>query len=597
MLKDLTYFFYLLGGQKRQFFLLIVLVFLNSALDSLGLGLIGPFMALASNPGIVESNRWLEWIYQRSGATSTNQFTAFIGLVVISVFCLKLILSYYNFRYIYRFSYDHHANLQKRLLRSYLNVPYTFHLQNNTALLIQTVSEETLRFCNSVFLPILIAVANGILILLLVSLLALTNFMATVSIAALILLVFGVYLKFRHKLALWGKEASESGAEVIRIVNHSMGGIKETRVIGCESYFESQLERQVNRRSTTFAAFMTFNQVPRLALEGALVLFLVGLISITLIQYGNANQIIPTLSVFALASIRLLPSVSHFIGSFGLIKNSSHTLKTLYLSLKDVEEATPNQQKPNHKPNNRSQPVRPFVGSSLPFDRTIELKNITYIYPGTDQTALNRISLKIQKGESIALIGKSGAGKTTLVDLILGLLMPETGDICVDGTSIYPDLKVWQNLVGYIPQSIFLMDDTLERNIAFGVPDEQIDYEKLARAIRSAQLEELVEQLPDGLKTYMGERGTRLSGGQRQRVGIARALYHEREILVLDEATAALDNETERLVTEAIQTLAGTKTIIIIAHRLTTVKHCDRIYLMDKGEIVKVGSYEEVVLG
>ncbi|MBE9228324.1 ABC transporter ATP-binding protein [Phormidium sp. LEGE 05292] len=593
MLKDLTYFFYLLGNKKRQFLFLIVLFSLNSFLDTLGLGLIGPFMALASNSGLVQSHRWLNSVYQRSGVDSPNQFTALIGLVIIGVFCLKLVLSYYNFRYIYTFSYKHLADLQKRLLRAYLSVPYTFHLQNNTALLIQIITEETQRFCNNVFLPVLLAITNGILILLLVSLLALTNLIATVSIAGLILLVFVFYLQFRHRLFLWGKEASEAGTEVIRIVNHSIGGIKETRVIGCESYFEAQLETQVKRRSAAFSAFMTFNQVPRLVLEAALMLFLVGLISLTLIQQGNVNQIIPTLTVFGLASIRLLPSVSHFITAFGLIKNSSYSLQTLYLNLKEVEAATLKPEKLQVSPQ-ILQSGSP-TSSTIPFQNSIELKNVTYKYPAVEQPALKQISLKVLKGQSIALIGKSGAGKTTLVDLILGLLIPESGDICVDEQSIYSNLRAWQNLIGYIPQSIFLIDDTLERNIAFGVPDELIDYERLERAIRSAQLEELIKQLPDGWKTHVGERGVRLSGGQRQRVGIARALYHEREVLVLDEATAALDNETERLVTDAIQTLSGTKTLIIIAHRLTTVKNCDRIYLMEKGEIVKMVSYAEVI--
>ena len=202
----------------------------------------------------------------------------------------------------------------------------------------------------------------------------------------------------------------------------------------------------------------------------------------------------------------------------------------------------------------------------------------------------------LHKGQSIALIGKSGAGKTTLVDLVLGLLAPQSGDILVDGKSVYRNLRAWQDLIGYIPQSIFLIDDTLERNIAYGVPDEQIDAERLRQSIEAAQLKDLVEHMPEGVKTRIGEQGMCLSGGQRQRVGIARALYHEREILVLDEATSALDNETEHLVTEAIRALSGKKTMIIIAHRLSTVEHCDRIYLMENGQIVKSGTYQEVVL-
>ncbi|MEM7064220.1 MAG: ATP-binding cassette domain-containing protein, partial [Cyanobacteria bacterium P01_B01_bin.77] len=220
---------------------------------------------------------------------------------------------------------------------------------------------------------------------------------------------------------------------------------------------------------------------------------------------------------------------------------------------------------------------------------------VTYSYPEVETPALNDLSLVIKKGQSIAFIGKSGAGKTTLVDLILGLLVPNGGDVRVDNVSIYKDIRAWQNLVGYIPQTIFLMDDTIERNIAFGVPDELIDQTKLQKAIEAAQLGDFINTLPETINTVVGERGVRLSGGQRQRIGIARALYHEREILVLDEATSALDNETEQLVSESISALAGTKTLIIIAHRLSTIEKCDYVYMLQSGEIIKSGSYQEVV--
>jgi ABC-type multidrug transport system fused ATPase/permease subunit len=232
----------------------------------------------------------------------------------------------------------------------------------------------------------------------------------------------------------------------------------------------------------------------------------------------------------------------------------------------------------------------------MPFSYKLSLQNIIYQYPEVSTNAINNISFDIYKGQSIGLIGKSGSGKTTLVDIILGLLYPKSGDIQVDDVSIYQNLRAWQNLIGYIPQSIFLTDETIEKNIAFGVPDHLIDRTRLEKAIQSAQLEELMQQLPQGLKTEVGERGVRLSGGQRQRVGIARALYHERAILVLDEATSALDNETEKLVNESIKSLSGTKTMIIIAHRLSTIEHCDRLYLLGQGKILKSGTYQEVVV-
>jgi len=354
MLKELTHFFYLLGDKKRQLPFLITLFLSQSLLDAIGLGLIGPFLALASNPGIIQNQRWLAWIYQNSGAISTSQFVAFVGLMIIVVFSLKLFLSYFSFRYIYAFSFNHQAHLKKKLLHAYLTAPYTFHLQSNTALLIQNITEETYRFCNGVLLPILLAVSNGILILLLGLLLALTNLPATVIVSGLILLVFVIHSQYRHKFVLWGKEVSEASTEVVRVVNHSLGGIKETYVIGCEPYFEAQLDTQVKRYAEASSAYMSINQLPRLIMEAVLMLFLVGFVSLTLILTGDASQLIPTLSVFALTSIRLLPSATHLITAFGMIKNSSHTLDQLYLNLREVEKAALKVQKLNPKINNIS---------------------------------------------------------------------------------------------------------------------------------------------------------------------------------------------------------------------------------------------------
>ena len=320
-----------------------------------------------------------------------------------------------------------------------------------------------------------------------------------------------------------------------------------------------------------------------------------GLISSFLIFTNRSTQELnSTLGIFAIASIRILPAVSNSISAFNTLKGNSYSLEKLYFDLKELENIEISQGSKTHS----EKSINPKFngGQVLLFENQISLNKLTYRYSNISEPSIKDISLTIKKGKSIALIGKSGAGKTTLVDIILGLLTPESGDIVVDHTSIYNDLRSWQNLIGYIPQSIFLMDDTIEKNVAFGVPEHLIDPERMNKAIQAAQLEELVEQLPDGIKTAVGERGVRLSGGQRQRIGIARTLYHEREILVLDEATSALDNETESLVSEAIKSLSGTKTIIIIAHRLTTVEHCDCIYLMEKGRLVKSGNYQEVVL-
>jgi ABC-type multidrug transport system fused ATPase/permease subunit len=450
----------------------------------------------------------------------------------------------------------------------------------------------------------LTALSNFFIVVVLVILLCLTNFLTVIAIAVSILPLLVLLYLFKHRLKQWGKKATKANQNMVQIINHGLGGIKETKIIGCEPYFEKQLAEQSNIYTRVSSLSDTFLIVPRIVIEALLIVLLVGFMSLYLalnqnIEPQNVQKFTSTISIFALASVRLKPAIVAMIQSISLLRNASYILDKLYLALKETEAleisdrvkylSKENAEKLPVNDNDLSQETFKFV------DRII-LDSLSYRYPNALQNALQEISLVINKGESISFIGKSGAGKTTLVDVILGLLQPQEGDIQVDGRSIYSNLRNWQNLVGYIPQSIFLIDDTLENNIAFGVPKDLIDRQKLYQAIKAAQLEEVVENLPNGLKTVVGERGLLLSGGQRQRVGIARALYHEREILVLDEATAALDNETESLITEAITSLSGKKTLIIIAHRLTTVKHCDRIYLMEKGRIVQSGSYEEVVL-
>ncbi len=401
--------------------------------------------------------------------------------------------------------------------------------------------------------------------------------------------IFLMFSSMSKKFKIWGRMRSESAQEIIQTITHSLGGLKETRIIGCEQYFEHQIDQHGNKFARSATLSQIFITLPRIALETALITFLVGFICVSLLFFENKFQdIVSVMSVFAIATIRLLPSASQLIQGIGRLGSAGHALDMLYADLKEIEREELAQQS--------ELPTIMQGTETLAFKDQIDLNQISYSYPNTPEPAIKHLSLSIRKGESIALIGKSGAGKTTLVDVILGFLKPERGDIQVDGVSVYQNLRAWQNLVGYIPQAIFLMDDTIERNIAFGVPDHLIDVERLRLAMQAAQLDDLIADLPHGIKTSIGERGVRLSGGQRQRIGIARALYHEREILVLDEATSALDHDTERLVSNAIHALSGSTTLIIIAHRLTTIEHCDRVYVLESGELIRSGTYEEVVL-
>jgi ATP-binding cassette, subfamily B, bacterial PglK len=589
----LSKFLYVLGGRRKALLVLICLAIFTSILETVGIGLVGPFVAIATNPEAIQTNAWIKGIYQALNLSSPLQFVIFLGVIVIAIFYIKSSLSFYIQKYIFDFGFQQRSDLAIRLLKAYAKAPYTYHLGQNSAVLIQNLINETEAFSYKVLLPSLFACSNSIVILAIVILLVKTNALALVVIAGILLVSWVILSQFKHRIAHWGKERSESYEEMIRIINHSLGGIKEVRVIGCEDHFAQQGKIQMDRHAVSGASYLAFSNLPRYIVEAFLVTFLVGFTVIFLMtQQQNGTSLNSVLGIFAMASIRLLPAVGNVISSLNDVRYASYSLDKLYSDLKFLEKI----KLADPASLTRADQLGGTTAAVMPFSQQLSLQNVVYRYPTVAEDALKGVSLTLKKGEAIGLIGRSGAGKTTLVDVILGLLMPSAGDIVVDGISIYPDLRAWQNLIGYVPQSIFLIDDTLARNIAFGVPDHLIDPQKLAQAIQTAQLTELVDQLPEGMQTVIGERGVRLSGGQRQRIGIARVIYHDRQILILDEATAALDNETESLVSDAVKALGGTKTMIIIAHRLTTVEHCNRIYLMEQGQIIKSGSYQEVVL-
>jgi ABC-type multidrug transport system fused ATPase/permease subunit len=589
-MKYLAKFSYIIAAKKIELLLLVFLFITISGLDALGIGLIGPFMGLAVEPESIQRNPWLSSFYQYSGLNNSNQFIALLGLAIVVIFYFKSFFYYQIQKYVYNFCYAGQVKLRLRLLHTYLWLPYTYHLKTNSARVLQTISGETATFTYSIAIPLLNLIANAFVLFILLLLLAKTDLLATVSILWLLLLAVIPFHYFRHKVAHWGKEGLEAITETLRIVNHALGGLKETKVIGCEGFFENQLLAQTTKYARAASLFHAFQQLPRISIEALLITFVVGFVSLSLIFAEPSENLISVLGIFAIASVRLMPSASQILSSINLLRNNQSTLDRIYLDLKEAEKPDAVNSLKHSTANDRNLKL-----STLAFKNKLVFDKINYSYPGGSGKALTDISLTVRKGESIALIGKSGAGKTTLVDVFLGLLIPQSGDIQVDGFSVYETMRSWQNLIGYIPQSIFLTDDTIERNIAFGVPDSQIDRQRLEQAIESAQLSEFIEQLPEGTQTMVGERGVLLSGGQRQRIGIARALYHEREILVLDEATSALDNETESLVSEALRKLSGKKTTIVIAHRLTTVQHCDRIYVIEKGKVVRCGSYHEVV--
>ena len=601
MFQYLSKVLYILSGSRLQLGLLVASFVFSSVLEALGVGLIAPFLAIAANPSIAHDGI-LQGPLQAVGLQSDSQIITGLALTLIVLFCIKTAVYFLCKLYILKYSYWQKNQLESRLMRTYLRIPYIFHLNKNSAVLIKNIAIEAHQFTTNSLIPLLEIIANVIVMIVLLALLAYSEISLLIVALVIILPTILVFALLSRRVKVWGEIMSTANHNMIAAINHGLGGLKETKVIGCEDHFENELDVYSKRYAKSAVWADAFRVLPRVSIEAILVIFLmVFIVYSQLITQRSLSELTAVMGMFAVASIRLVPAVSQILCALGQIRFSLFALDMLSMDLKEIEHyqqnGQTNSQSSNQLNSQRSDQLSNNQSDqTLPFNYEVTIEGITYYYPASDKPAVKNFSLTLRKGESIALVGKSGSGKTTLVDILLGLLSPEQGDIKVDGRSIYDNIRGWQNLLGYIPQSIFLTDSTIEQNIAYGVAPEEINAEKLHEAIAAAQLEDLVDNLPDGVKTEVGERGVRVSGGQRQRIGIARALYHNREILVLDEATSALDSETEQLVSQAINALAGSRTLIVIAHRYSTIEKCDRIYELSEGQLKQSGTYREIIM-
>lgn len=571
-------------GDRFKLVILFLLMLFAAVMEVAGIGMIPVFVAIVADPEKVLSIDWLQPAFKRLEIAGAQDLLIWGSVILVLVFLIKsayiIAFNYFEARFIYNRRYT----ISLRLMTSYMQAPYTFHLQRNTAELLRNITREVNVLINIVVSNLLRMSREGVMTFAILAFLFIIEPFITLMVISLSALGAGTFILLnRKKLKEYGKKEQQHHTEMIKTVNQGLGGIKEARVLNREREFIDKFRVEVYDTTRLMAYTKFIMQIPRPVVETTAVLGML-LIAVLMVWQGRAmSVIIPILTLFAMATVRLMPSVQQLVSMYTNLRYHMVTIDPIYQDLTELSGC--NTAFVEDRKNK----------TSLNLDNKIEIRNISYRYPNSGEYAIDDISITIPKGKAVAFVGASGAGKTTMVDLILGLLVPEQGSILVDGTDIISCLSTWQRTIGYIPQSIYLADETLRSNIAFGVPRHQIDDSKVWKAIRLAQLESLTKQLPDGLDTIVGEFGTRLSGGQRQRVGIARALYHNPQVLVMDEATSALDNITEKEITKSIESLKGERTLIMIAHRLTTVKNCDILYFMEDGKIIQKGTYDELV--
>ncbi|WP_249315728.1 ABC transporter ATP-binding protein [Bacillus sp. FJAT-49711] len=569
--------------EKNKLLILLFMMVISALLETLGIGLIVPLVSIITNPDIIREQPIIAQIYELFKFQSTTSFMIFSVVVLLLVFVLK---NFYILLYQYtqnRLILNQQVKLSERLFNEYLTKPYSFHLQRNTSELLRNVNREIPKVLQGIMMSGFQLITEGLVVLCILSLLLVTATTATIT--SSILLGGGVFLffkVFRKKMIALGKEQQIASGMMIKWINQGLGASKEIKVSGKEKFFVNAYTKQSQISANNSRYIMMLEQTPRLFIETLLVAIVLITMLIIIFQDKNTTtQIVSTMALFAMAAFRLMPSINRIMAMITTIRYSQPALSVIYDDLFENK-----QELSNINPN----PDITIVSNKTKkaFNDSIRLSDVSFRYPNQSECSVKDISLTIPIGSSVAFIGESGAGKTTLVDIILGLFKPEKGSVLIDGRNLYDQQTLWQQKIGYIPQSIFLSDDTIRSNVAFGSDIELIDDKEVLRALEQAQLKEFVEELPDKLETSIGERGVRLSGGQRQRIGIARALYHNPEIIFMDEATSALDNETEKEIMNSIYSLKGEKTLIIIAHRLTTIENCDIVFKINKGKLVAI---------
>ena len=562
------------GKQKRNLVGMAFLILINSGVSLLGVGVLLPFIQAVMSPEELLENDIIRWAYDLLGLKNTDQLIIALAIGIMIVYVAKngFIIFMNNMQY--RFSYYGKREMQDRLMKYYIRKDYTFFLNHNSAELMRDINTDPEMFYAAVLNMLQLAsevCVSGIMVLFLVVTDPLITLGVVLAMAVMVLLFLK---KLRRILAGFGDDRRKYNANILQCMQQAFGGIKEIKIANRESYFEGEFIKQNGLYTYVIKQNSFLSSVPKPIMEALCIVGLMGAIIVEIsITSTNPTEFVGTLAVFAASAFYLLPSANKMAEYLASIIHNGvviHKIGEEYGKIRDMDLEQTKEQ--NYSP--------------VSLEKEIRVEDLTFSYPDAEEPVLSHVNVTIPKNKSVAFIGPSGAGKTTMVDLILGVLKPQEGKITVDGRNISESYRGWHDKIGYIPQTIYMLDDTIRNNIAFGKGEDVRD-EDIWEALRQAQLDEFVSSLEDGLDTMIGEAGVRLSGGQRQRIGIARALYRKPEVLVLDEATSALDTETEAAVMEAIDGLQGTLTMLIIAHRLSTIKNCDMVYHVENGGVTR----------
>jgi ABC-type multidrug transport system fused ATPase/permease subunit len=570
--------------ERKRAFILLIMILIMAILDVIGVASILPFITVLANPGIIEDNIVLKYIYNYSaafGIENVNDFTIVLGIAVFIVLIISLAFKSLAIYAQLLFVSLREYTIGKRLMQCYLSQPYSWFLNRHSADFSKTVLSEVNLIISQALTPMIALLANGAVVVAIFLLLIIVEPIIALTISSIFALsYFIIYYLVRGYLKIIGQDRLRANNLRFTSVSEAFGAIKEVKFSGLENIYIDRFAETSKIFAKHQASALILSQLPRFAIEAVAFGGIIIVIIYYLVQTNNFINALPLISLYAFAGYRVLPALQKIYNSITLLRFMGPALDNL------LQELKINQLKITLK-----------KGGSLLFKKSIRLKNIYYNYPNTKKLALKNINLEIFAHTTVGLVGTTGSGKTTIVDIILGLLDPQKGTLEIDGKIINNEnKKSWQQTIGYVPQHIYLFNDTISSNIAFGINKENINQKSIERAAKAANLHEfIINDLPLGYKTIIGERGIRLSGGQRQRIGLARALYHNPRVLVLDEATSAMDSVTENSIMKEIYKSRKDTTIILIAHRLTTVKDCDVIFLLDKGKLKNQGTFQELI--